>query len=248
MIKLKTREEIEMMRISNRLVAELLGELRSLVKPGISTGELDAIAEEFILKKGAVPTFKGYAGFPACICTSVNDQVVHGIPGKRVLKNGDIISIDAGLRFNGYCGDATITVPVGSVSEEAARLIDVTAKALEIGIAQAVPGNRVGDISHAIQVYVENQGCSVVRDFVGHGIGKDMHEDPPVPHFGSPHTGPVLCEGMVITIEPMVNLGRYRLKILEDGWTAVTADGSLSAQFEHTVAITENGPDILSRL
>ncbi len=248
MITLKSKEEIELMRTSNRLVAKLLEKLRKLVTPGITTGELDAIAEDFIRKNGAEPTFKGYVEYPACICASVNNEVVHAIPGKRALKNGDIISIDAGLRINGYCGDATITVPVGSISREAARLIKVTAKALEIGIAQAVPGNRIGDISHAIQFFVEGQGYSIVRDFVGHGIGRQMHEDPQVPHFGQPGTGPMLQEGMVIAIEPMVNVGGYKLKILDDGWTAVTVDGSWSAQFEHSVAITAKGPDILSRL
>ncbi|MHB9094970.1 MAG: type I methionyl aminopeptidase [Eubacteriales bacterium] len=248
MITLKSKEEIELMRTSNRLVAKLLEKLRKLVTPGITTGELDAIAEDFIRKNGAEPTFKGYAGYPACICASVNNEVVHAIPGKRALKNGDIISIDAGLRINGYCGDATITVPVGSISREAARLIKVTVKALEIGIAQAVPGNRIGDISHAIQSFVEGQGYSIVRDFVGHGIGRQMHEDPQVPHFGRPGTGPTIQEGLVIAIEPMVNAGDFKLKILDDGWTAVTVDGSLSAQFEHSVAITANGPDILSKL
>lgn len=248
MIHLKSKEEIELMRISNRLVAKLLDKLRKTVVPGITTGELDAIAEEFIRRSGAIPTFKGYHGFPACICTSVNNEVVHSIPGDRVLKNGDIISIDAGVKINGFCGDATITVPVGKISPEAARLVKATAKALEIGIAKAVPGNRIGDISHAIQSFVEGQGYSIVRDFVGHGVGREMHEAPQVPHFGQQGTGPVLQEGMVIAIEPMVNAGDYKLKILDDGWTAVTEDGSLSAQYEHTVAITAHGPDVLSKL
>ncbi len=248
MIQRKNKAEIELMRESNRLVAKLLKKLEKMAKPGVTTRELDAFAEEFIIKNGATPTFKGYAGYPACICTSVNNEVVHGIPGDRALRNGDIISIDAGLKLNDYCGDATITVPVGPISAEAARLIKVTAKALELGIAKAVPGNRVGDISHAIQSFVEGQGYSIVRDFVGHGIGREMHEEPQVPHFGSPGTGPILREGMVIAIEPMVNTGGYQLKILDDGWTAVTVDGSLSAQFEHSVAITANGPDVLSKL
>lgn len=248
MIHLKSTEEIELLRQSNRLVAKLLEKLRKLVAPGITTGELNAVAEEYILKNGAIPSFKGYAGFPACICTSVNNEVVHGIPGKSMLQKGDIISIDAGVRLNSFCGDATITVPVGTVSKEAQRLIKVTSRALEIGIAQAVPGNRVGDISHAVQSFVEGQGYSIVRDFVGHGVGKDMHEDPQVPHFGKPGTGPLLEVGLVIAIEPMVNIGDYKLKILADGWTVVTVDGSLSAQFEHSIAITAKGPDILSKL
>lgn len=248
MIHLKTKEEIELMRSANRLVARLHEKLREMVKPGITTAELDAAAEEFIIKNGAIPSFKGYMGYPACICTSVNNEVVHAFPSSRKLQEGDIISIDAGVKLNGYCGDATITVPVGNISSEAARLIEVTAKALEIGIAKAFPGNRIGDISNAVQSFVEGQGYSVVRDFVGHGIGKEMHEEPQVPHFGRAGTGPLLQEGMVLAIEPMVNAGTYKLKILSDGWTAVTADGSLSAQFEHTVAITSNGPDVLSKL
>ncbi len=248
MIHRKSNEEIELLRVSNRLVAKLLQKLKQLVRPGITTKELDVVAEEFILRHGATPTFKGYAGFPACICTSVNNEVVHGIPGDRVLREGDIISIDAGLRLNGYCGDATITTPVGTISREAARLIKVTARALDLGIAKTFPGNRIGDISNAIQSFVEAQGYSVVRDFVGHGIGREMHEEPQVPHFGSRGTGLMLQAGMVITIEPMVNIGSYKLKILDDGWTAITVDGSLSAQFEHTVAVTAKGPDILSKL
>ncbi|MDT3700473.1 MAG: type I methionyl aminopeptidase [Thermincola sp.] len=248
MIQIKSKEEIELMRQSNQIVARLLQKLSQMVAPGITTAQLDEFAEKFIRQHGAIPTFKGYAGYPACICTSVNNQVVHAIPGPQVLKNGDIISIDAGAKLNGFCGDATITVGVGTISKEARRLIDITAKALEIGISQATPGNRIGDIGYAVQHYVEGQGCSVVRDFVGHGIGREMHEDPQVPHFGRPGTGPILREGMVIAIEPMINAGGYKLKILPDGWTAVTVDGSLSAQFEHSVAITANGPDVLSRL
>jgi methionyl aminopeptidase len=248
LIHIKNKDEIELMRQSNRLVAQLLEHLRKMVAPGVTTAQLDVAAEKFIRSHGAIPTFKGYAGYPACICTSVNEQVVHAIPGPRVLKNGDIISIDAGVKLNGYCGDATITVGVGVISKQARRLINITAKALEIGIAQAVPGNRIGDIGHAVQKYVEGQGCSVVRDFVGHGIGREMHEEPQVPHFGRAGTGPMLREGMVIAIEPMINAGGYALRILDDGWTAVTLDGSLSAQFEHSVAISANGPDVLSKL
>lgn len=248
MIHLKTKEEIELMRKSNRLVAKLLDRLRRMVRPGITTAELDRAAEEFILKNGGIPTFKGYAGYPACICTSVNNEVVHSIPGNRVLQDGDIISMDAGIKLNDFCGDSTITVPVGSISKEAQKLIRVTAKALEVGIAAAVPGNRIGDIGHAIQTYVEGQGFSIVRDFVGHGIGREMHEEPQVPHFGRPSTGPLIQEGMVLAIEPMVNAGTHRLRILGDGWTAVTIDDKWSAQFEHSVAITANGPDILSKL
>lgn len=248
MIHRKSKEEIELMRMSNQLVAKLLQKLKGLVRPGITTRELDAAAERFIVSSGGIPAFKGYNGYPACICTSVNNVVVHGIPGDLVLHDGDIISIDAGIKLNGYCGDSTITVPAGTISKDAARLVKVTAEALDIGIAKAVPGNRIGDISHAIQSFVESNGYSIVRDFVGHGIGKEMHEEPQVPHFGSPGTGPKLKEGMVIAIEPMVNAGDWRLRILQDNWTAVTVDGSLSAQFEHSVAITANGPDVLSRL
>lgn len=248
LIHIKTKEEIELLRQSNQVVAKLLDYLRKMVAPGITTAQLDAAAEEFIKKHGATPTFKGYAGYPACICTSVNDQVVHGIPGPRVLKNGDIISIDAGAKLNGFCGDSTITVGVGTISKQARRLINITAKALEIGISQAIPGNRIGDIGNAVQKYVEGQGCSVVRDFVGHGVGREMHEEPQVPHFGRAGTGPMLREGMCIAIEPMINAGGYALRILDDGWTAVTMDGSLSAQFEHSVAITAKGPVVLSQL
>lgn len=247
-IHLKTKEEIELLRKSNRLVAKLLDRLRKMVRPGITTAELDRAAEEFILKNGGIPTFKGYAGYPACICTSVNNEVVHSIPGNRVLLEGDIISIDAGIKLNGFCGDSTITVPVGNISKEAQKLIRVTAKALEVGIAAAVPGKRIGDIGHAIQTYVEGQGFSIVRDFVGHGIGREMHEEPQVPHFGRPATGPLIQEGMVIAIEPMVNAGTHRLRVLADGWTAVTTDDKWSAQFEHSVAITAKGPDVLSKL
>lgn len=248
MIHLKSKEEIELMRKSNRLVAKLLDRLSKMVRPGITTAELDSAAEEFILKNSGIPTFKGYAGYPACICTSVNNEVVHSIPGNRILQDGDIISIDAGIKLNGFCGDSTITVPVGNISKEAQKLLRVTAKALEVGIAVAVPGNRVGDIGNAIQTYVEGQGFSIVRDFVGHGIGREMHEEPQVPHFGRRGTGPLLQEGMVIAIEPMVNAGTHRLKILNDGWTAVTVDDKWSAQFEHSVAITAKGPDVLSKL
>ena len=248
MIHIKTKEEIELLRQSNQVVAKLLDHLRKMVAPGITTAQLDAAAEEFIRKHGATPTFKGYAGYPASICTSVNDQVVHGIPGPRVLKNGDIISIDAGAKLSGFCGDSTITVGVGTISKQARRLINITAKALEIGISQAIPGNRIGDIGNAVQKYVEGQGCSVVRDFVGHGVGREMHEEPQVPHFGRAGTGPMLREGMCIAIEPMINAGGYALRILDDGWTAVTMDGSLSAQFEHSVAITAKGPVVLSQL
>lgn len=247
-VHLKSKEEIELMRKSNRMVAKLLEKLRKMVEPGITTAQLDAAAEEFIIKNGGIPTFKGYAGYPACICTSVNEEVVHSIPGSRVLNDGDIVSIDAGIKLNGFCGDATITVPVGNISKEAERLMKVTAKALDIGIAAAVPGNKIGDIGHAIQTFVEGQGFSIVRDFVGHGIGRDMHEEPQVPHFGRPGSGPLLKEGMVIAIEPMVNAGTWKLRVLEDGWTAVTTDGKWSAQFEHSVAITSKGPDILSKL
>ncbi len=247
MISIKSKREIEIMRDANRIVRDALLMAKEMVKPGISTGEVDKKIEEFIIKAGAKPAFKGYYDYPAASCISINEKVIHGIPSfKEIIKEGDIVSIDVGSFYNGYYGDSAITVPVGEISEEAKKLLEVTRKALYIGIEQAVPGNRVYDISYAIQTFVESNGMSVVREFTGHGIGTHLHEKPDVPNWGVKGTGPLLKEGMTIAIEPMVNLGTYKVKILSDGWTVVTADGKLSAHFEHTIAITSNGPDILS--
>lgn len=236
------------MREAGRIVAEALEEARKAIKPGIQTKEIDYIIENLIRKRGAEPAFKGYRGFPNASCISVNEGVVHGIPGRKCLKAGDIVSIDVGVKYRGYYGDAAATFPVSDVSDEARRLIEVTRKALGSGISACLLGNRVSDISHVIQVVAEDAGCSVIRDFVGHGIGRDMHEDPPIPNYGEPGKGALLEEGMVLAIEPMVNLGDYHIEILSDGWTVITKDRSLSAHFEHTVAVTKNGPMILTTL
>ena len=246
MITIRTQKEIEIMRKSNRLVAQVLQKLRGAIKPGITTTELDEIAELSIKEAGAVPAFKGYRGYPATLCASVNEEVVHGIPGPRTLREGDIVSLDLGAYLYGYYGDAAITVPVGTINEEAKKLLKVTEEALYRGIEQAKNGNRLFDISHAIQSWVEPFGFSVVRDFVGHGIGRNLHEEPQVPNFGPPHQGPRLSPGMVLAIEPMINVGTWEVKILKDGWTVVTSDRSLSAHFEHTIAITDGRPDILT--
>jgi methionyl aminopeptidase len=248
MIIIKSSREIEQLRRPNAIVAEVLQRLRKAVVAGITTRELDQIAEEVILSMGAVPAFKGYRGYPASLCASINEQVVHGIPNQRRLKEGDIVSLDVGASLNGYFGDAAITLPVGSVDPEAQRLLEVTERALTLGIEKARKGNRLFDISHAIQGWVESQGFSVVRDFVGHGIGKSLHEEPQIPNFGSPHQGPRLEEGMVFALEPMVNEGTYEVKILSDGWTVITADRKRSAHFEHTIAITDGDPEILTVL
>jgi len=216
------------------------------ISPGVTTKELDRLAEKYIRGKGGVPTFKGYRGFPGSICTSPNDMVVHGIPGKVRLREGDILGVDVGVTLDGYIADAAMTFPVGEISEEARRLLRATEEALMKGIEQCRAGNRVGDISHAVQTHAEANGFSVVQSMVGHGVGRDMHEDPQVPNFGPPHQGPELREGMVLAIEPMVNAGAYQVEMGEDGWAIYTRDGSLSAHFEHTVAITGNGPRILT--
>lgn len=245
MITIKTDSEIEYMVKAGRVVAEALDTLEKYVKPGISTGELDRIAEEIILGRNAKPSFKGYYGFPASICASVNNEVVHGIPNKdRILNEGDIISIDCGAVLNGYQGDAARTFPVGNVSEEAAKLIEVTKNSFFKGIEKAKVGNRLTDISAAIQEYVESYGFSIVRDYVGHGIGKNMHEDPEIPNFGRPGRGPKLSKGMCLAIEPMVNIGDFNVKVEPNKWTVVTVDGSLSAHYENTVAILNDGPKI----
>jgi len=236
------------MAVAGRMVAEILAGLRELVVPGVTLLELDRFAEKETLKRKAKPAFKGYAGFPWSLCCSVNEQVVHGFPSGRVLVPGDLVSLDFGVVYGGYYGDSAITVPVGKVSEQAARLIKVTEESLYQGIGFADASHRLSDISHAVQVHVEKQGFSVVRDFVGHGIGKDLHEGPQIPNFGAPGKGPRLKVGMVLAIEPMINEKGFDVRVLEDGWTAVTCDGGLSAHFEHTVAITDNGPLILSKI
>ena len=248
MIELKTPSQIKRMRKAGRIVAETLALMRDAVRPGITTLELDRLAEEHIRKSGAVPAFKGYNGFPATLCTSVNEQVVHGIPGLRKLESGDIISIDCGAVIDGYFGDAALTLPVGDISLDLQLLLKVTEEALMLGLAQARKGLRLYDISHAVQTHVEKHGFSVVRDYVGHGIGRAMHEEPQIPNFGKPGRGPRLEVGMVLAIEPMVNLGTYEVQTLDDRWTVVTKDRRASAHFEHTVAITENGPEILTEL
>ncbi len=244
---LRGKEEIEAIRVAARLVAETLEMLGREVRPGVSTASLDRLAETFIREHGARPAFKGYRGFPASICPSINAEVVHGIPGNRELVEGDIVGVDVGVEKGGYYGDAAFTFPVGKVSDEATRLLQVTREALMRGVAEAKAGNRVGDISHAIQSYVEAQGFSVVRSLVGHGIGRHMHEEPQVPNYGTPDRGPRLMAGQVLAIEPMVNIGSPDVLTQPDGWTVVTKDGSLSAHFEHTVAVGPEGPEILSR-
>ena len=247
-IIVKSPREIGQIRKANTIVAEILQNLRKLVAPGVITRELERVADEIILAKGAVSAFKGYRGFPGSICISINEEVVHGIAGNRRLKEGDIVSLDVGVKLNGYFGDAAITVPVGEVDPASRRLLEVTEKALTIGIKKAKAGNRLFDISHAIQVWVEENEFSVVRDFVGHGIGRDLHEDPQIPNFGSPHQGPRLEKGMVLALEPMVNEGTHQVRILDDGWTVVTTDGKRSAHFEHTIVITEGDAEILTQL
>jgi methionyl aminopeptidase len=253
MIKLKSREEIDRMRAASAVVAEVLAVLRERVKPGVSTAELDTLAEQLTRRRGAVPAFKGYEVggrvFPASVCISINDEVVHGIPSvDRVLHDGDIVGLDFGVKYKGFYGDAAVTVPIGTVSAEATELMRATREALEAGIEEARPGRRIGDVSAAIQARAERGKYAIVRDFVGHGIGRRLHEDPQVPNFGQPDRGIRLREGMVLAIEPMLNAGGPEVHVKEDGWTAVTSDGSLSAHFEHSVAIVEGGPYVLSLL
>ena len=248
MIILKSRHEIEKMKISNRIVVEVLEEIKKKIRVGVATIELDRLAESVILKKGGTPAFKGYRGYPNSLCISINEQVVHGIPSNRRLKEGDLVSIDLGVYHDGYYGDAAITVGAGEITSEAKRLLDATQKALYIGIEKAMAGNHLSDISNAVQMYVEGEGFSVVRAFVGHGIGTSLHEEPQVPNFGEAGKGPLLKSGMVLAIEPMVNAGVSDVEVLEDDWTVVTADGSLSAHFEHTVAVTDNGVEILTKI
>jgi methionyl aminopeptidase len=248
MILIKSKREIEVMREAGRILAGAHEAIREAIQPGITTKELDKIAEDYIVNNGAEPGFKGLYGFPASICASINEEVVHGIPSLRQLKNGDIISIDIGTVKNGYCSDAARTWIVGSVDDEIKKMVEVAENSLYKGIEEAKEGNRLSDISNAIQTYVEDNGYSVVRDYVGHGIGKKMHEDPQVPNFGQPGRGPRLKSGMVLAIEPMVNLGTFEVETLLDNWTVVTIDRKPSAHFENTVAITEEGPEILSKL
>jgi methionyl aminopeptidase len=251
-ISLKSPREIDIMRRANMIVAEILQELKRRVAPGVTTLELDALAEDLTLRKKAVPAFKGYnvAGriFPRCLCASVNEEIVHGIPSHRALRDGDIVGLDYGVIYEGFYGDSALTVGVGKISEEAKRLMDVTEQALYTGIDQLHAGKRLGDLGFAVQKTAEDAGYSVVRAFVGHGIGKKLHEEPPVPNYGEPDRGLRLKEGMVLAIEPMVNAGGCDVEIKEDGWTAVTKDGSLAAHFEHSVAVTKDGPFILSKL
>lgn len=252
MIVIKKHNEIEKMRKAGQLVAQILSLLEKEAKPGVTTASLNYLAEAQCKKHKAIPVFKNYPHarggmpFPGAICASINEEVVHGIPGPRKLEDGDIISIDFGVLLDGYAGDSALTIAVGSVAPEVLKLIRVTEESLLLGIEQAVPGNRLGKISNTIQNYAENQGFSIVRDFVGHGIGRQMHEEPPVPNFGRTDRGPILKEGMTLAIEPMINMGTYRVFTRPDGWTVVTADKGCSAHFEHTVAITENGPEILT--
>jgi methionyl aminopeptidase len=246
MIVLKSHGEIDRMRESGRMVAEILTLLKERIRPGVTTQELDELAEQECRKRKAKPAFKGYGGFPYSICASPEEKVVHGFPNREPLQEGQILSIDFGVLWRGFYGDSAITVPVGRIDQKKQELLDVTRRSLLKGIEQARPGNRLYDISHAVQAYAEPRGYSVVKDFVGHGIGRGLHEDPQVPNFGSAGQGPLLRDGMTLAIEPMINAGEGGVKILADGWTAVTLDGKPSAHFEHSVAITENGPEILT--
>ncbi|SCZ08946.1 type I methionyl aminopeptidase [Alkaliphilus peptidifermentans] len=248
MIYIKSLQEIQIMREAGKIVAETHEILQNAIKPGVTTKELDEIAESYILSRGGTPAFKGYGGFPASICASINHEVVHGIPGLKRLEDGDIISIDIGVLYDGYYGDAAKTHGVGKIRHRAQQLIDVTRESFYEGIKFAKEGYRLSDISHGIQAYVEERGFSVVRNYVGHGIGTKMHEEPQIPNYGPPGKGPRLKAGMVLAIEPMINLGTYEVKVLADGWTVVTLDGEYSAHYEHTVAITSNEPEILTKL
>ncbi|HLX56443.1 MAG TPA: type I methionyl aminopeptidase [Ktedonobacteraceae bacterium] len=258
-VMLKSKQEIAQLREAGRLVAQTYEVLRPYVKPGVSTAELDKIAEDFIRGKGAKPIYKGYGArparngmpaipaFPATICVAVNDVICHGIPSpKQILKEGDIIGVDIGVVYKGWVGDSCVTYPVGKLDDESQRLMDVAQRSMELGIEQARAGNRLGDVGAAIQAYAESHGFSTVRDFVGHGVGRSLHEDPQVPHYGKPHTGLRLQRGMVFTVEPMINVGGYQAKVLPDHWTVCTADGKRSAQFEHTIAITDAAPELLT--
>ncbi|MCK9602897.1 MAG: type I methionyl aminopeptidase [Candidatus Omnitrophica bacterium] len=246
MIPLKSEKDLEMMRKSGKILARTMRKLQESIKPGVSTLEIDSLAEDLISKENATPAFKGYKGFPASVCTSINEEIVHGIPSDRKLLEGDMISLDLGVNYQGYYSDAAITLGIGKMKPGAKKMIEAAKKALALGIKEARVNNYLSDISYAIQNYVEKQGFSVVRQFVGHGIGRQLHEEPEIPNFGRPHQGPVLKNGMVLAIEPMVNMGTWETEILDNGWTAVTKDRLVSAHFEHTVAITEKGPEILT--
>ncbi|HJT25439.1 MAG TPA: type I methionyl aminopeptidase [bacterium] len=248
MITLKSESELKLMRTSGKVVGQVLVELEKKIKPGVTTLELDKFAYEFFKKNDCVPAFLGYHGYPATICASVNDQVVHGIPDKRVLEEGDIVGIDVGAFYKGYCGDSARTFAVGKVSSELQKLLRVTFEGLNKGIDQCRVGNRISDIGHAVQEYAEAQGYSVVKDYVGHGIGQAMHEEPQVPNYGKPHQGPRLVAGMCLALEPMVNVGGDEVRVLEDGWTVVTKDGKFSAHFEDTIAVLADGPENLTRI
>jgi methionyl aminopeptidase len=248
MILLKSPQELAKMEVANRIVAEVLAGVKERVQPGIETRELDELAEEMCRRHQVAPAFKGYRGYPRSICISVNDEIVHGIPGARQIKAGDLVSLDFGVKHQGYYGDAALTVAVGEVDPRSRELLEVTEKSLYAGIDQARVGMRLSDISHAVQTVVEGAGFGVIREFVGHGIGRSLHEDPQIPNFGPPGRGPLLQAGMTLAIEPMTSMGAWQVKILPDGWTAVTQDGSRAAHFEHTVAVTANGPLILSKL
>lgn len=247
MIEIKNPEEIEKLRQAGRVLARIVADLKPNIRAGIKSQDIDQIAEELIRKSGGLAAFKGYRGFPTSVCVSINEEIVHGIPGERTINEGDIVSLDIGINLDGFFSDTAFTVGIGAVSHQKQKLINTARKALEIGISKAKVNNHVGDISAAIQRFVESQGFSVVRDFVGHGIGKMMHEDPEVPNFGQAGQGPVLKAGMVLAIEPMVNMGGWESEVLENGWTAVTKDRKFSAHFEHTVAITSKGPEALTK-
>jgi methionyl aminopeptidase len=247
MIPIKSEKDLRMLKRSGQILAGVIRKIEKSVRPGITTSDIDRLGEELILKEKAVPAFKGYKGFPASICISVNEEIVHGIPGPRLLLEGDIVSVDLGVNYQGYFSDAALTLPVGRVENGKKKLIEVAYQALDAGIKQAYAGNNLSDISHSIQSFVEGHGFSVVRQFVGHGIGTALHEEPEIPNFGEPHLGPQLKSGMVLAIEPMINMGGWEARITANGWTAVTKDGLSSAHFEHTVAITDKGPVILTK-
>jgi len=247
-IKIKSPEEVEACAQAGSLLAEIVKDLLRSLKCGMTTRDVDAVCEKLIAKRNVKPAFKGYRGYPACVCVSINEEVVHGIPGPKMIKDGDIVSLDIGIIHNGFFSDTAVTVGVGGISSELNNLLQVTERALQIGIAQARVNNHLSDISNAIQNFVESKGYSVVRDFVGHGIGRNLHEEPEIPNFGPPHQGPVLEAGMVLAIEPMVNMGAWQTKILYDGWTVETLDGKPSAHFEHTIAVTQDGPRILTAI
>jgi methionyl aminopeptidase len=248
MIELKSAREIGLMRRAGHILADVVDRLRATVRPGLSTLEIDADIEEFIRSQGAKPAFKGYRGFPATVCISINEEVVHGIPSAhRRIKEGDIVGLDLGCIVEGYYADCAFTLAIGEIPPRVQALLDATRESLEAGIAECRPGRRLSDVSHAIQVHVEKHGFSVVRAFVGHGIGRALHEEPQVPNFGDPGRGPQLKPGMVLAVEPMVTMGSWEVRVLDDGWTAVTKDGSLAAHFEHTIAVTEAGPEVLTR-